>query len=71
MEYEAASEAARAAGHAAASAYLHPLAKVTHVKHIPGSAANAARAIEHDAGDDRNVGADYIEKAIGLANPSR
>jgi hypothetical protein len=36
---------------------------------ILGSAAHAARAIELDAGDDRNVGPDYIDKAIGLASP--
>jgi hypothetical protein len=32
-------------------------------------AAHAARAFELDAGDDHNVGADYIEKAIDLASP--
>jgi hypothetical protein len=69
MEREAAVDAARAAGHAAAAAYLHPLAKATQVRHILGSAAHAARAIELDAADDRNVGADYIETARGLASP--
>jgi hypothetical protein len=68
MGCEPAADAARAAGHAGAAAYLHPLAKATQVWHILGSAAYAARAIELDAGDDRNVGADYIEKARGLAS---
>jgi hypothetical protein len=66
---DAALDAARAAGHAPAAAYLHPLAKATQVRHILGSAAHAARAIELDAGDDRSVGADYIKKATGLASP--
>ncbi|WP_454197526.1 putative immunity protein [Nocardia sp. Marseille-Q1738] len=69
MGREAAVDAARAAGHAAAAAYLHPLAKATQVLHILGSAAHAARAIELDAGDDHYVGADYIEEATGLAGP--
>src|SRR3954454_2000793 len=42
----AASDAARAAGHAVGAAFLHPLAKATQVKHILGSAAHAARALE-------------------------
>ncbi|WP_414938395.1 putative immunity protein [Amycolatopsis sp. cmx-11-51] len=66
---EAAFDAARAAGHAGASAYLHPLAKATQVPHILGAAANAARAFELDAGDDPAVGAGYIEKMAGLAGP--
>ena len=69
MEREAAADAARAAGHAGGAAYLHPLAKATQVKHILASAAHAARAIELDAGGDPDVGADYIEKARGLASP--
>lgn len=67
---QAAADAARAAGHAAGSAYLHPLAKAHQVIHILGSAVHAARSIELNAGDDRNVGADYIDRAIGLASPS-
>ncbi|MBE1490741.1 putative immunity protein [Plantactinospora soyae] len=66
----AASDAARAAVAAASAAFLHPLAKATQVLHILGSAAHAARAFELDAGDDRNVGADYIERARGLADPT-
>ena len=65
----AASDAARAAVAAASAAFLHPLAKATQVKHILGSAAHAARAIELDAGDDPHVGAQYLEKARDLASP--
>ncbi|MBF6329888.1 putative immunity protein [Nocardia transvalensis] len=67
--YEAAADAARAAGHAGGAAYLHPLAKAHQGGHILMSAAHAARAFELDAGDDRTVGAHYIEKATDLANP--
>ncbi|GAA0529637.1 putative immunity protein [Saccharopolyspora thermophila] len=66
----AASDAARAAVAAAGAAFLHPLAKATQVLHILGSAAHAARAFELDAGDDRDVGAAYIEQARGLASPT-
>jgi len=65
----AASDAARAAVAAAGAAFLHPIATATQVMHILGPAAHAARAFELDAGDDRDVGADYIEKARGLAGP--
>jgi hypothetical protein len=63
--HEAAADAARAAGHAGAAAYLHPLAKATQVRHILGSAAHAARAFELDA----NRGDEYLERARKLANP--
>jgi hypothetical protein len=46
----AASDAARAAGHAVGAAFLHLLARSTQVKHILGSAAHAARAFELAAG---------------------
>ena len=59
----AASDAARAAGHAVGAAFLHPLAKATQVKHILGSAAHAARAFELSAGDDPAVGADHIAQS--------
>ena len=51
--------AADAAGDAAASAYLHPLAKATQVRHILGPAAHAARAAELARGDDPVV-AEYV-----------
>jgi hypothetical protein len=66
---DAAVEAARAAGHAGAAAYLHPLAKATQGGHILIPAAHAARALELDAGDDRRVGDEYIEKTRDLASP--
>ncbi|RQO54552.1 exonuclease SbcC [Variovorax sp. KBW07] len=65
----AASEAARAALAAAGAAFLHPLAKATQVKHILGSAAHAARALELSAGDDAHVGAGHIAKSSALAGP--
>ena len=63
----AASDAARAAGHAVGAAFLHPLPKATQVKHILGSAAHAARAFELSAGDDPTVGLDQIEQCRSLA----
>jgi hypothetical protein len=54
---------------AAGAAFLHPLAKATQVKHILGSAAHAARALELSAGDDPAVGAGHIEQSRMLANP--
>ena len=65
----AASDAARAALAAAGAAFLHPLAKATQVKHILGSAAHAARALELSAGDDPAVGTDQIAQARALAHP--
>jgi hypothetical protein len=64
-----ASHAARAAMCAASAAYLHPLADAHQVKHILGAAAHAARAAELLAGDDRDVGADHIERARRRATP--
>ena len=63
----AASEAARAALAAAGAAFLHPLAKATQVKHILGSAAHAARALELAALDDPAVGTEYLAQARTLA----
>ena len=65
----AAGDAARAAGHAAGAAFLHPLPKATQVRHILGSAAHAARAFELAAGDDPAVGADHIARSRSLAPP--
>ncbi len=58
----AAGDAARAA-HACGAAFLHPLAKATQVKHVLGSAAHAARALELAAGDDR------LARSLLLATP--
>jgi hypothetical protein len=65
----AAGDAARAAMCAASAAYLHPLADAHQVKHILGAAAYSARASELTAGDDRDVGADQIERARRRATP--
>ncbi|WP_314174010.1 putative immunity protein [Streptomyces winkii] len=65
----AASDAARAAGHACGAAFLHPLAKATQVRHILGSAAHAARALELSAGDEPTVGAGHIAHSATLARP--
>lgn len=56
---EAAGHAATAAGDAAASAYLHPFAKATQVRHLLGAAVHAARAAELARGDDPVV-AEYM-----------
>jgi hypothetical protein len=63
---QAAHDAARAAGHAAGAAFLHPLARATQVKHILGSAAETARAIEVDA-SDRATAAEYTESIVSTA----
>jgi hypothetical protein len=60
----AAAAAARAAGAAAASAYTHPLADVHQTKHIVGSAAYAALALELDHADDPGVAGDEVCWAI-------
>ena len=65
----AASNTARAAGHAVRAAFLHPLPRATQVKHIVGSAAHAARAFEPSAGDDPAVGLDRIAQSRILASP--
>ncbi|MFI2189391.1 putative immunity protein [Streptomyces sioyaensis] len=69
VDTAAAREAALAAMSAAGAAYLHPLAKATQVKHILGAGAYAARAAELVAGDDRNVGAEQLERAVHRATP--
>ncbi|MGW3008351.1 putative immunity protein [Streptomyces sp. NPDC001219] len=66
---EAACLAARAAGDAAAAAYLHPLAKATQVGHILRAAACAARVAELTAGDAPGAGERAIEQARQRATP--
>jgi hypothetical protein len=66
---EVAQHAARAAGDAAAAAYLHPLAKATQVGHILRAAANAACAAELHAGGASSVGEALIEQARRRATP--
>ena len=60
----AAAAAARAAGLAAASAYTHPLADVHQTKHIVGSAAYAALALELDHAGDPSIGDSEVRWAI-------
>jgi hypothetical protein len=64
VDSPAASEAAHAASAAAGAAFLHPIAQADQVKHLLGSAARAARAVELDAGDDRGVGEAYLEEEL-------
>lgn len=59
----AAVDAARAASHAAAAAYLHPKASAHQVKHILGAAAHAARAAELASAEDPSVAAEILEWA--------
>ena len=66
---EPARHAATAAGHAAAAAYLHPLANATQVRHILGAAAHAARAAELARGDDPVVAEYVITAAAKRAAP--
>lgn len=60
----AAAEAAHAASAAAAAAFLHPLAHADQVKHLLGSAARAARAVELEADDARGVAEAYLEEEL-------
>lgn len=60
----AASAAARAAGTAAASAYTHPLADVQQTKHIVGSAAYAALALELAGSGDPRAAEKEIRWAV-------
>lgn len=60
---EASRYAARAAGDAAAAAYLHPLATATQVGHILRATANAIHAAELSAESELGVGSALIEQA--------
>lgn len=60
----AAAEAAHAASAAAGAAFLHPLAHADQVKHVLGSAARAARAVELEAGDARGIGEAYLGEEL-------
>ena len=66
----AAEHAARAAMAAASSAYLHPLAQATQVKHVLGAAAHAARAVELAADESPGPAADFLAKARARATPN-
>ncbi|MFG2476301.1 putative immunity protein [Streptomyces fagopyri] len=66
----AAVDAARAASHAAAAAYLHPRASAHQVKHILGAAAHASRAEELASGADPRVTSGTLEWARRHAPPA-
>ncbi|KJK56428.1 putative immunity protein [Saccharothrix sp. ST-888] len=66
----AATAAARAAGYAAATPYIHPLATPHQAKHALGPAVYAARARELAAGDDAGAGDEEIRWAIEHASPA-
>ena len=65
-----ATAAARAAGLAAATAYLHALATPHQANHVLGPATYGARARELAAVDDPSVGAEEIRWAIEHASPA-
>src|SRR5262249_5828345 len=65
-----AAAAARAAGLAASSAYMHPLATLDQAKHALGPAVYAARARELAEVDAPGVGDEEIRWAIGHASPA-
>lgn len=67
---EAARHVAMAAGDAAASAYLHPLRNATQVRHILGSAAHAACAVESVRGDDPVVAEYMLHAAAQRITPT-
>ncbi|MFI5617635.1 putative immunity protein [Streptomyces sp. NPDC051567] len=60
----AATAAARAAGYAAATPYIHPLATPHQAKHALGPVMYVARAREIAAGDDTGIGDEEIRWAI-------
>ena len=64
-----ATPAARAAGLAASSAYMHALATTDQAKHALGPAVYVARAREL-AADDRSVGDEEIRWAVEHASPA-
>ncbi|MFZ0545727.1 MAG: putative immunity protein [Candidatus Promineifilaceae bacterium] len=63
-EDPAASAAAQAASLAAAAAYTHPLVDVQQTKHILGSAAYAALAVEIKNNNDPKYGEDEVRLAV-------
>jgi hypothetical protein len=65
-----ATAAARAAGLAASSAYMHPLPTLDQAKHALGPAVYGARAREFAAADDPSVGDEEIRWAIEHAAPA-
>lgn len=70
VEGNAAAHAAYAASHAAAAAYLHPIASPHQVKHILGAAVHQALVFEMEAGDDPATGAEHLTWAAQRASPA-
>ncbi|MFI1825464.1 putative immunity protein [Streptomyces sp. NPDC020412] len=66
----AAVDAARAAGLAAAAAYLHPTASAHQVRHVLGAAAHAARAAESASAENGKGGDPPLEWARRHAPPA-
>jgi hypothetical protein len=64
-----AAHAAYAASHAAAAAYLHPIADPHQIKHVLGAAVHHALALELAAGNDEAVGRAQLSWAASLASP--
>lgn len=65
----AGADAARAASHAAAAAYLHPIAQAHQIKHILGAAAHAAHALEQDS-SDAGAAEEFLEGAADCVSPT-
>ncbi|MFJ7593505.1 putative immunity protein [Streptomyces sp. NPDC097617] len=70
VEDPAATAAARAACHAAATPYIHPLATPHQSKHVLGPAVYAALARELATGNDTVVGDEEIGWAVEHAPPA-
>lgn len=65
-----AANAAYAASHAAAAAFLHPLATPHQVKHVLGAAVHQALAHELDAANNSDAGRESLDWAATLASPA-
>lgn len=65
-----AAHAAYAASHAAAAAFLHPVASTHQVKHILGAAVHQAIAFELETPENEVVGAQQLHWAANLATSS-
>jgi len=70
VEDPVATAAARAAGLAASSAYMHPLATLDQAKHALGPAVYGARARDFAAPDDPRAGEEEIRWASEHASPA-
>lgn len=65
-----AANAAYAASHAAAAAFLHPLATPHQVKHVLGAAVHQALALELDVANNSDAGRESLDWAATLASPA-